>query len=304
MSPHETLFLENTPKPEVKTIANNKLIHFKICDFPGNHHFNEEYDTIFFSKCAVLIFVVDAQDEPYTDALNMAKDLIKRAHKVNPNVNFEVFIHKVDGDLFLSEEHKMDMQREIQAKLTEDLFELRVDAQPTFHSTTIYDHSVFEAFSKVVQKLIPQLSVLEALLDLLITNSRIEKAFLFDVVSKVYIASDSQPVDIQSYELCSDMIDVVIDISCIYGTVPEDSEAMAVDAKSSCVIQLNNGSLLYLREVDRFLALVCLIQEENFDRQHLIDYNIKLFKEALVQIFQNAPGAGQQSAGLRSQPSR
>lgn len=50
-------------------------------------------------------------------------------------------------------------------------------------------------------------------------NSGIEKAFLFDVVSKIYIATDSSPVDMQSYELCCDMIDVVIDISCIYGYV-------------------------------------------------------------------------------------
>ena len=51
-------------------------------------------------------------------------------------------------------------------------------------------------------------------------NSGIEKAFLFDVVSKIYIATDSSPVDMQSYELCCDMIDVVIDVSCIYGLVP------------------------------------------------------------------------------------
>lgn len=50
-------------------------------------------------------------------------------------------------------------------------------------------------------------------------NSGIEKAFLFDVVSKIYIATDSSPVDMQSYELCCDMIDVVIDVSCIYGYV-------------------------------------------------------------------------------------
>ena len=50
-----------------------------------------------------------------------------------------------------------------------------------------------------------------------IQNSGIEKAFLFDMVSKIYIATDSSPVDMQSYELCCDMIDVVIDVSCIYG---------------------------------------------------------------------------------------
>lgn len=44
-----------------------------------------------------------------------------------------------------------------------------------------------------------------------------EKAFLVDVASKIYVATDSSFVDMQTYELASDMIDVVIDISCIYG---------------------------------------------------------------------------------------
>lgn len=35
-----------------------------------------------------------------------------------------------------------------------------------YHLTSIYDHSIFEAFSKVVQKLIKQLSTLERLLDI------------------------------------------------------------------------------------------------------------------------------------------
>ena len=38
-------------------------------------------------------------------------------------------------------------------------------------------------------------------------------------MSKIYIATDSRPVDMQSYELCCDMIDVVIDVSWIYGWV-------------------------------------------------------------------------------------
>ena len=43
--------------------------------------------------------------------------------------------------------------------------------QLSFHLTSIYDHSIFEAFSKVVQKLIPQLQLLERLLDTLISVS-------------------------------------------------------------------------------------------------------------------------------------
>lgn len=37
--------------------------------------------------------------------------------------------------------------------------------------TSIYDHSIFEAFSKVVQKLIPQLPTLENLLNIFISVS-------------------------------------------------------------------------------------------------------------------------------------
>lgn len=48
-------------------------------------------------------------------------------------------------------------------------------------------------------------------------KSVVEKAFLFDVVSKIYLASDTSPMEMQAYELCSDMIDVVVDVSCIYG---------------------------------------------------------------------------------------
>lgn len=89
----------------------------------------------------------------------------------------------------------------------------------SWHLTSIYDHSVFEAFSKVIQKLITQLPALENLLDMFISHSRIEKAFLFDVLSKIYIATDSSPVDNTTFELCSDMLDVVQDVSNIYGNV-------------------------------------------------------------------------------------
>ena len=52
----------------------------------------------------------------------------------------------------------------------------------SFHLTSIYDHSIFEAFSKVVQKLIPQLPTLENLLNILISV----REFDDEVTSEVY----------------------------------------------------------------------------------------------------------------------
>jgi len=294
LSPHETLFLEATPKLDMTPVSRNTLVRFKVLDFPGSTVFDDSFDPMWFNKAGVVVFVIDAQEEPYTDAITMARKIIELAHKINPKISFDILIHKVDGDQFFSEEHKTEIQRDINTKLTEDLLD-KVDVQINYHCTSIYDHTIFAAFSKVVQKLIPQLPVLEQCLDLLITNSRMEKAYLFDVVSKVYIASDPQPVDLQPYELCSDMIDVVIDVSCIYGLAEDGnsiSSSIACGDKSSCIIHLNNGTLLYLKEVDKCLALVCILREENFDRQHLLDYNIQVFKDALVEIFRVSQRSG------------
>lgn len=42
------------------------------------------------------------------------------------------------------------------------------DVLVSYYLTSIYDHSALEAFSKVVQKLVPQLPTLNSLLDVLI----------------------------------------------------------------------------------------------------------------------------------------
>ena len=47
----------------------------------------------------------------------------------------------------------------------------------------------------------------------------------------------------------------------------EDLEAAAFDSQSSSLIKLNNGTILYLREVNKFLALVCILREDSFERQ-------------------------------------
>lgn len=88
-----------------------------------------------------------------------------------------------------------DCQREIQQQITDEISDGELDIHMSFYLTrcvawsllllcffhvrlahawvigwcSIYDHSIFEAFSKVVQKLIPQLPTLENLLNILIT---------------------------------------------------------------------------------------------------------------------------------------
>ena len=284
MSPNETLFLESTNKIVKDDVSNSSFVQFQMWDFPGQiDFFAHDFDPDrIFSSCGSLVFVVDAQDD-YLDTLTKLHQTVIKAYKVNPDIKFEVFIHKVDG---LTDDHKIDTQRDIHQRVTGELEDGGLDnLKLSFYLTSIYDHSIFEAFSKVIQKLIVQLPTLENLLNILIQHSGIEKAFLFDVVSKIYIATDSAPVDMQSYELCCDMIDVCIDISCIYG-IRENGDTNAYDTESTAVIRLNNNTVCYLREVNRFLALVCILREENFSKHGLIDYNFHCFRQAIQEVFQ------------------
>lgn len=225
MSPHETLFrLEATQGLERAVVDHTPLCRFTVWDFPGDYY-GEDEDV--FGGSTSLIFVVDAQDEPYDHVLQSFTNAVTRALELNPNIVIEVFINKVDGELFLSDESKYDCRRDIMTQVTDELTEAGVSPDSVhirYHLTSIYDHSIYEALSRVVQRLIPQLPTLENLLSVLVSTCSMEKAYLFDVVSKLYISTDPGPVDMQSVELCSDMIDVVLDVSGIYGLGPSQLE--------------------------------------------------------------------------------
>ncbi|KAL4096728.1 hypothetical protein QTP88_021623 [Uroleucon formosanum] len=288
MSPNETLFIGSNNSMLKDVVNNSAFVNFQICDFPGHFDFTDsEYDVqSILQGCQSLVFVIDAQDA-IASALNRLHSVVTKAYKINKNIKFEVFIHKVDG---LTEDTKMETQREIHQRANDDLVDSGDEQKIyiSFHLTSIYDHSIFEAFSRVVQKMIPHYATLENFLNIIISTSGIEKAFLYDVKTKIYVATDSSPVDIQSYELCCDMIDVVIDLSNIYG-LGENPGLMndpAFDDQSSSLIKLNNGTILYLREVCSFLALVCILREDNFEKQRIIDYNFVILRKGIHKLFE------------------
>ena len=72
-----------------------------------------------YQQCGAMVFVIDAQvflsnEDDFLDALLR---LYSTAYKLNPAISFEVFIHKVDG---LSDDHKIDIQREVHQRLTDN----------------------------------------------------------------------------------------------------------------------------------------------------------------------------------------
>lgn len=58
------------------------------------------------------------------EALGRLHLTVSRAYKVNPDINFEVFIHKVDG---LSDDHKIATQRDVHQRANDDLADASLD---------------------------------------------------------------------------------------------------------------------------------------------------------------------------------
>jgi len=368
----------NSPRPPHN--LHNQYLLEDTNNHPSSTMTQGDGDGQIFARATALIFVLDAQDEPYDHVLQHLTETVKRAARANPHIAIEVFINKVDGELFLSDEAKYDCRRDVMQQVSDELADAGVmpdSVQISYHLTSIYDHSVFDAFSRVVQKLIPQLPTLENLLNVLVSTCAMEKAYLFDVASKLYISTDSSPVDMQSVELCSDMIDVVLDVSGIYGmpsgggggenngvrnsienmgdkllgtdgidsmapvagemasltsggggggdlskshdvvssspphenddellgtligqtgdalfttddllqeVQKDDTAGTAYDSDSASVIRLSKSMILYLKEVDTMLALVCLTRSDNFRKRNLINYNIRCLKKALRSL--------------------
>lgn len=124
----------------------------------------------------------------------------------------------------------------------------------------------------------------------------IEKSYLLDVFTKLYIATDSNPVDGHSYELCADLVDLVIDVSCIYGlynkndsnstsATSSSSPMLPIDSSSMAAARLaDNGPTLFFCEVGKYLSLVCVTREAVLEKRSLLDYNIKCFRKSLESV--------------------
>ena len=236
MQPSQTQFLESTPHLTLNQFSCGSFINFQVQELPGqlqvftsghNSGTNVQassydddpmanmvgggYDMErLLKRCNAVVYIIDAQDD-YSESIVRLNAIIQMGRRVNTRIRYEVFIHKVDQ---LSEEAKIETQRDIHNQVRDRFADSMsgIDPWPTssnmsnsnpqdilinFHLTSIFDHSIFEAFSKVIQKLIPQFGHLERLLNYLLSTSNIEQAFLFDVQTKISIATDSSPTDMQ-----------------------------------------------------------------------------------------------------------
>jgi len=242
LSPHETMFLGATMSVLPEHIGHNELVHFEVWDLPGDHGLASDIvmddGTVCsadeaLSRCGALIFVVDAQEGVDDDTAELLRDIGRRVVAHAPSLSVDVFVHKIDGDALATPEARVQAQSDAQVGLSRALRESGLGGfAVAFHATSVYDGSVFEAVSRVVQRLLPQRPALTSVLDSFVTMSGMEAAAVYDVVTKVHLARDSHGRGEAMADLISDALDVVVDVSCIYGVKGAREAAAAGGAAS------------------------------------------------------------------------
>ena len=288
--PNETIFNEPTNKPENIQVESLGYSYLNLTEFPSSFSSNNmiEYDK-YLNTCQALIFIIDTQNT-LNPQYEYFKNIISLFNKYN-DIYLWVFFHKTDN-LDVAQTDYNEQRAELKSKIKQIVKGAKLDdLDVNYYATSIYNSSLFEAFSQIFQNILPQNKNLSSLIDNLSINCRFEKAFLFDVYNKFYLAVDCSPNKAQHYEMCTDIIDLALDVSGIYGNQKEDEEIDSYfDENSICSIKLNSKvnddskDILFLKFIHKNFALIAIINEDIYERNNLLDYNINMFKQGVKTI--------------------
>uniref|UniRef100_A0A915MIH7 GTP-binding protein n=1 Tax=Meloidogyne javanica TaxID=6303 RepID=A0A915MIH7_MELJA len=227
--------------------VSDSFINFETIEFPGQvDPFEASFDPNSIFSRCGALLFVIDAQADYDDALKKMVPAIIRSYSINKNIKFEVFVHKVDG---LSDETKMETHRKIFQTVQDDLADQGMDhIRINYHMTSV--QMLKNHFYLMLQA---------------------------------------------TYELCCDMIDVTIDISSIYGHKVDQQnnnkqqiqhQNRPFDQDTSAMIMLRTRQVIFLRQINVYLALVAVIKEDNFEKQGLIDFNFNVFRQGVEEVFE------------------
>lgn len=171
---------------------------------------------------------------------------------------------------------------------------LETDVDLTIHQTSIFDSSVFVAFSRVLQPVVFSRPCMKAglirLVDSLVDASRFDKLFLVHLPTRTFLVSDSSPFDKVSFDVVCDYLGFLVDFSNLFANLagPQQQQHRSY---SSSTLRLNADNLVAFWQVDASLATIAILRSSTYDgTSALIDANINVFRRALAALLSTHKG--------------
>ncbi|KAJ1917865.1 GTP-binding protein gtr2 [Mycoemilia scoparia] len=276
----DTLYLETTTDiTEYEMYAG-----IKAYDYPSQSELDggvgRPDPRLYYNSRACIIYVIDSQDD-VRHSVDILTEIMETAYRVNTDIRVNVFIHKVDG---LSRELQTDIHKEIEHRIIKFVdTEGYNTSMVSFFLTSIYDHTVNEAISKVSQEVLPHRPYLDTILNTLCSRSMLDKVYLFDTMTKTYISTDFLPNDTQTFKFCFDSIVVLEDMLSMWKTLQDsfgddngdddDEESEKYRPEKRSVINLKGTMTIITYQVNRRLTLFCIGRPETMQDSTFIEYN-------------------------------
>jgi Ras-related GTP-binding protein A/B len=195
-----TLNVENT---QVKLLGNLVL---NLWDCGGQDAFMEGYferqrDNIF-RNVEVLIYVFDIESVDRKDDVEKFRKCLDAVASNSPNAHIFCLIHKMD--LITNPTERDRVLAERKAELTELSRPLKI----TCFGTSIWDETLYKAWSTIVYELVPNIDKLEAQLGKFCALSQADEVVLFEKQTFLVIshATHTPHPDVHRYEKISNII--------------------------------------------------------------------------------------------------
>ncbi|CAD8134189.1 unnamed protein product [Paramecium octaurelia] len=219
-SMHSIIFA-NTPPNQVMQIGLTVDVNQNSFKFMGNLKINlwdcggqdkllQEYFTTqkstIFSNVEVLIYVfdVDKEGDLFIKELNDFKTTVTSLSECSPGAIVFVLIHKFDK--IKESERKIVFERKYK-EIIQRADGLNIEIKDVF-STSIWDETLYKAWSQIVQNLIPNINIIKESLKAFCQTCSCEEVVLFEKSTFLIIdfQETNEKKDIQKYERLSNII--------------------------------------------------------------------------------------------------
>ncbi|OAF70150.1 Rag D [Intoshia linei] len=265
--------LEHNPDNVYISILNNHWFKdIQVYDFPVKFDIKEDrfksYLPEFFDKVLAIIFVIDAQDA-VQNSLHQFNKFFEIVNRQNSHIYYVIFAHKSDG---LNDTQKLDVLRCINAN------ESKYSDNVTQFLTTLYDISVREAFSLLIQRILKIVPEIESILNFFVSYSFLKSVYLCDINSKIFFSFYSNTlsnVDQMSYDMSCKVITLLKNTSEGYNKerVKNDISVSVLMGEERIFCKTMNSSLC------------CVIKHtDDGANEPIIEYNLNIIFKALQQL--------------------
>eukprot|EP00756_Hemistasia_phaeocysticola_P057484 Hpha_TRINITY_DN34090_c0_g1::TRINITY_DN34090_c0_g1_i1::g.30469::m.30469/K16185/RRAGA_B; Ras-related GTP-binding protein A/B len=212
----DTVKLSMTNQVEHSSVRFLGNLVLNLWDCGGQTNFVEQYLTQqerhVFSSVAVLIYVFDVEpavqgdDEAWRSQVNVFKRCLVALCRNSPGARVFCLVHKMDlvGDQRMRDEsfaerreelmqHVEEAMQEYKGQMEEGKEEPQIDQNTQYFPTSIWDESLYRAWSAVVYSLVPQVDVLQRLTNRFCELCEADEVVLFERQTFLTILDSRNP---------------------------------------------------------------------------------------------------------------